>query len=387
MSGFTRYWMERFEAKRWRESGSDGGPAERTFLRPLALAMKPAVLATLLCLALVATAGRSFAQENEPDEGGMDETSLQKKKAAEAKKPGEILPPPAGMVFTTRLDHTAIWVGDQFHYLITVEHTPEFEFVLDNLTKETVNMEPLQVMGVEKTTTDLKNKGKRLRVDMTLASFGTGQTSMQIPQFTLYYFRKDKKTTGVEQAAAESLTIPGPVVGLRSTLPPQPADIRDAINVDNWQRSRWILPIAGWLSTAILVIGLVWEAAVLIQRRKARKGPDPRKAMEAVRARWASHVPSDFSDPKTTLEFYNNSCQDVKEFVGYYLDTSTMGLTAEEMQEEMQRLGSSPDFSRRVTKVLDTCEAALYAPNGKTSNADAARGVAQDIREILNAKA
>jgi hypothetical protein len=363
MSGFFQFWMERLPFRRW------------------------AMVAGFVALALFVSGGRSWAQQDEPDEGGMSESSLQKKKPGEKKAPGEVLPPPRGMMFTTGLDRTALWVGDQFHYYVTVEYTPEYEFVLDNLTKETVNMEPLQVMGVEKTTTDLKNKGKRLVVDMTLATFATGQTSMQLPQFTLYYFRKDKQTTGLEQAAAESLTIPGPVVGLRSTLPPQPSDIRDGVNVDNWQRSRWILPIAAWASTVILVIGVGWEVVLFAKKQKARRGPDPRKAMEAVRARWASHVPPDFADPQVAMKFYSNSYQDVKEYVGYFLDTPTLGLTAEELQEEMQRLGSSPEFTRRVVKVLDACEALLYAPDGTTSNSEAARGVAQDVREVLNSKA
>ena len=49
----------------------------------------------------------------------------------------EVPPPPEGMTFTTHLDHTAVWVGDQFHYTIIVDHSAEFEFVLDTLTKET----------------------------------------------------------------------------------------------------------------------------------------------------------------------------------------------------------------------------------------------------------
>ncbi len=351
--------------------------------------MRPVAFAAFLCLALVIANGRAWAQQNEPEEGGLNDTSLQKKAKAEQKKTGEILPPPNGMNFSTRLDHTAVWVGDQFHYMVIVDYTPEFEFVLDNLTKETVNMDPLQVMDVAKNATTLKNNNKRLFVDLTLANFGTGQTSMQLPQFTLYYFRKERKTAGADQAAAESLTIPGPTVGIRSTLPPQAQDIRDAISVNSWDRVRWVLPGVAAFCALVLVGGLGWEVAMLIRRRKARKGPDRRKAMEAVRSRWASSVPSDFSDPKVAVDFFNSSYQNVKEYVGYYLETPTMGLTAEELQEEMQRLGANPDFTRKVVKVLDSCESLRYAaPNSVNgSSADAARGVAQDVREILNTKA
>src|SRR5262249_32156547 len=62
----------------------------------------------------------------------------------------ELVLPSSNMTVMTRLDHTAVWPGDQFHYLIIVEYPSDYEFVLDNLTKETVNMDPFQVIDVGK---------------------------------------------------------------------------------------------------------------------------------------------------------------------------------------------------------------------------------------------
>src|SRR5881296_1115932 len=130
-------------------------------------------------------------------------------KYTSAQKPAsEFVPPPANVTFTTHLDRTAVWVGDEFHYLIIVDHPSDYEFVLDNLTKETVNMDPFQVIDVRRNLAAQKNGGRRLFVDLTLANFVTAQTSMQIPQFTLYYFRKGRNVVSVDQAEAESLTIP-----------------------------------------------------------------------------------------------------------------------------------------------------------------------------------
>src|SRR5256712_13126003 len=112
------------------------------------------------------------------------------------------VPPASDIMFTTRLDRTAVWPGDQFHYLIIVEYPSDYEFVLDNLTKETVNMDPFQVIDVGKNLIVQKNSGRKLFVDMTLANFATGQTSMHIPQFTLYYFRKTDRSAVADQAAA-----------------------------------------------------------------------------------------------------------------------------------------------------------------------------------------
>jgi hypothetical protein len=323
-----------------------------------------AVWMLLLCLVLSLAGPHSWAQE---------------------KPAAAIVPPPPNVKFTTRLDRTAVWIGDQFHYLIIVEYPTDYEFVLDNLTKETVNMDPLQVVDVAKNVVVQKNNGRKLFVDLTLANFSTGNDSLQIPQFTLYYFEK-KKTVIVDQAAAESLTIPGPVIGLRSTLMPKPNDIRDSVTMNTWNHPRWIFPALAWGCGLILIAGLGREVTLFVQRLKARKGPDRRKAMEAVRVRWSGNVPSDFSDSKACLSFYDRSCQDMKEYIGYYMDTNTMGLTAEEMRDEMQRFGAKPDFTLKVTKVLELCEKSRYSGNGASADTEGARTVAQDMGEILRSK-
>jgi hypothetical protein len=304
-----------------------------------------------------------------------------------AQKPApEFLPPSSNMTFTTRLDRTAVWAGDQFHYLIIVDYPPDYEFVLDNLTRETVNMDPFQVIDVSRNLVVQKNNSRRLFVDLTLANFGTGQTSTQIPQFTLYYFRKSATTAGVDQADAESLTIPGPTIGIRSTLLSQPDDIRDAVTLNSWDRVRWVFPAVAWICGGVLVLGLGRELALFVKRMKAQKSLDRRKAMEAARARWASGVPSEFSDARTCLNFYDHSYHSLKEYLGYYLNTPTMGLTAEELQHEMQRLGTEPDLTQKVAKVLQACERLQYARDGASANAEIARAMAEDVREILSTK-
>ena len=297
--------------------------------------------------------------------------------------------PLSELSFVTRLDKTAVWVGDQFHYQIIVDHDPRIQFVLENLNPDTINMDPFRVMGATSRSYPLQNGHSRLFVDITLASFTVGLDEIQIPQLTLFFFRSDGAgvTASGEGAAAESLTVPGPILALRSTLPPDPADLRDAVTVTSWASNRRVVGWLGYLALFVLVVGAGWEGFHMIRYRRGRKGPDPRKAMAAIRDRWSEHVPGDFSDANVVMEFYGRSYQDLKEYMGYLLETHTEGLTAEEMREEMARLAASSDMTERTAKVLGTCEAARYGRNGKTLDSDAARGVAHDMREIFEAGA
>ena len=287
--------------------------------------------------------------------------------------------------FTTHLEKTAIWVGDQFHYQIVVDHSPTMQFILDNVDKDTINLDPLRVVNVTTRTMPLKDGHERLVVDLTLASYATGVADLQIPQLSLFYFRKDgatASTTG-ESAAAESLTIPGPVIGVRSTLPPRASELRDAVTVSGWPRSRWVVSGVGWSAVVLLVAGLAWQAALVVRGRTRRTGPDPRKSMAAIRERWLASVPSDFADPGAVMEFYGRSYHDVKEYVGYLLETPTEGLLADELRAEMTRLAASPDLTERTVRVLSVCETARYASHPAELNSTAARELADDMRAIF----
>ena len=335
---------------------------------------------------LLALEGLGTSQRQaQPEEAGGDPSAASARPRPSATKPAEIPPPPTGMSFTTHLDHTAVWVGDQFHYTIIVDHTPTYEFVLDTLTKETVNMDPFQVVDVTKQTMNLKSGDRRLYLDLALTTFATGKATDQIPQLTLFYFKREPGVLRAEEAAAESLTVPGPVLGLRSTLPPAANDIRDPISVSSWPQSRWVVAGAGAFSLILLVTGLGWETVALVRRRKSLRGPDRRKAMNAVRERWLSTVPGDFSSTEVAVRFYDQSYQDLKEYLGYYLEFPTAGLTADELQEEMQRLGGDREFRDNVVRVLGTLETERYSGNGSTPTPEAAQRTAQEIRGIFAA--
>lgn len=291
--------------------------------------------------------------------------------------------------YVTRLDRTAVWVGDQFHYQIIVDHDPKIQFVMENLNKDTINMDPFRVMDATSRSYPLKTGQNRLFIDLTMTIYTVGVPQVQIPQLTLFYFRTAGAASNIssEGEAAESLTIEGPILPVRSTLPPDPTDLRDAVTVTGWAPSRRVVGWIGYLALVILVAGAGWEGVHMIRYRRGRTGPDPRKAMAAIQKRWAEYVPGDFSDPNAVMDFYGRCYRDLKEYLGYVLETPTEGLTAEEMREEMARLAANPDLTERTVKVLSICETARYGRNGKGLDSEAARAVEHDMREIFEAGA
>ena len=83
------------------------------------------------------------------------------------------------------------------------------------------------------------------------------------------------------------------------------------------------------------------------------------------------------------MEFYGRSYRDLKEYLGYLLETPTEGLLADELRAEMTRLAANPDLTERTAKVLSVCETARYARHPAELNGAAARELADDMRAIF----
>jgi hypothetical protein len=173
------------------------------------------------------------------------------------------------------------------------------------------------------------------------------------------------------------------VIAIRSTLPAGTSELRDAVTVSGWPRRRWIVAGIGWSALVLLVAGIAWQTARVVRRRNRRKGPDPRKAMASIRERWSKSIPSDFADSGDVLQFYERSYRDVKQYLGYLLDTPTEGLVADELRAEMTRRAANPDLTERTAKVLSLCETARYGRNPAGVNGVAARELADDVRHIF----
>ena len=93
--------------------------------------------------------------------------------------------------------------------------------------------------------------------------------------------------------------------------------------------------------------------------------------------------PRRFYRSGVATEFCGSSYRDLKEYLGYLLETHTEGLTSDEMGEEMRRRAAGSDLTERVVKVLGICEVARYGRSTNEPIGDIATGIAHDMREIF----
>jgi hypothetical protein len=226
---------------------------------------------------------------------------------------------------TTRLDRTAIWVGDPVEYTIEVVHPRSVQFALDNLKKEDIALPPFVVRAIRAEEREWRDNQKLLQVVLHLTTYESGKPDLMIPPVALYYFKRDSALSEKE-ARAQAIRIPPQRIALRSTL-------------SAGQNRLW----------------------GVVHRDKAVKRPVSRR----VRQRWIRDglqrirkmAQDSTQDPKT---FYAEISQFLRQYLTEWLDIEARGLTPMEAQEALRAAGYNGGFAQQVRTVLEQCEQGQY---------------------------
>jgi hypothetical protein len=191
----------------------------------------------------------------------------------------------AKIAISTRLDKTAIWVGDMLEYTIRAVHDKDVEFVMDNLKAENLNLAPFVVRDIAVRQHSYGSDKNLLEVTLSLTSYEIGKPELRIPAFILYYFVRAPGFEKRSEAQAESAVVPATRVGLRSTLPGDNPKLRDFKEPAPTKPQKWIMPLIVGLS-GVTFLALYagkrgWSAV-----REARR-PKKRRMSSRARARLA----------------------------------------------------------------------------------------------------
>jgi hypothetical protein len=279
--------------------------------------------------------------------------------ASEAATPTQ--KPQSLFAITTRLDRTAIWVGDPVEYTIEVIHPRSVQFALDNLKKEDISLPPFVVRAIQAEEREWRDNQKLLQVVLHLTTYESGKPDLMIPPVALYYFKRDSALSEKE-ARAQAIRIPPQKIALRSTLSAGPNRLREF---------KEIRPVEITLAIGALVLGLIGMGFVMsraavrlwgvVHRDKAIKRPVSRR----VRQRWIRDglqrirkMANDSSqDPK---RFYAEISQFLRQYLTEWLDVEARGLTPVEAQEALRAAGYNEGFAQEVRTVLEQCEQGQY---------------------------
>ena len=273
---------------------------------------------------------------------------------------------------TTRLDRTAIWVGDPLEYTIEIIHPRAVQFVVDDLKKENLSLPPFVLRDIRAEERDWRDDQKLFEVVLRLTTYESGKPELLVPPVALYYFRRDG-TVSEKEVRAQAIRIPAQKIALRSTLPAGQPKLREF---------KQIHPLDPTYAIGALVLGLTLmgfvgsQAALGLWRTVHRTKTIKRPASRRVRERWIQEGLQRIRQiaqaaPRQSQTLYAEIGQFLRKYVTEWLEVEARGLTPGEAEQALQAAGYNGAFAQRVRTVLEQCEETQY---GKRDRLPAANG-------------
>ena len=149
------------------------------------------------------------------------------------------------------LDRSAVWIGDRFSFIVDVDCSHGTDILTDDLSRDRLQLDELDLRGVEETREDRGNGRTVYRFTYRLTTFSFEPATKRIGEMRLRYYvrRPGQRPEDIEPAG--EVMVPGAMVVVRSLLP-------DDMNTARYRSTRPPVPRAAALAMLQPIgIGLV----------------------------------------------------------------------------------------------------------------------------------
>ncbi len=271
-------------------------------------------------------------------------------------------PPP--MAVKVWVDRTALYPGDRLQYVARVEHSADVEFVQDHVRKDQLSLEPFEILDAGTAAGDLPGGRKFFEVKLLLTTYDAVHPDATVPSFNLFYFRHSEAANSKDTAPAETLSVPGVKIGLRSTMVDLPGTIRDDEPPLPLSGVDWILPaVLGWCGLLGVIaygssLGLKWVRSGFWKQKMTQRirKKSLRESFDEIR-----QAPVD--SPESVETFYSKATTILRGLAGEKLGDCS-GLTAREMRVALRESGDSEVHAKAVGDLLEQCDLVRYSADG-----------------------
>jgi hypothetical protein len=285
------------------------------------------------------------------------------------------------------VDRTAIWVGDRVTYSVDIVCGRGVEILLDDLAKEKLRVNGLDIVSSDSTTTRDASERTTYRLRYVLTTYRVDVPSLSIEPVSARYYERRPGQRLQDIAPAGEVPIPGATIAFRSTLPDQPSyELRDGRAPA--PRSPWFAR-ASSIGLALVVVSLAPAAFVALAflrrrtratgRRSARQARlDHRATLERLRS-------LDVTTEEDRRRAYDEICAAVRQHLASTSGVPATGLTATEIGEALEAAGSRVP-RESVTALLASCDEARYGPPQALPSAPACRDALAGAEQVLGGR-
>jgi len=281
-------------------------------------------------------------------------------------------------------DRTAVWVGDHVTYTIDVVCKPGVDILDDDLSKDHLKLEGLDVLATENTQQDTPDGGRVHRFRYVLTTYHVDAAALKIAPLSVRYYTRHSGQRLQDATPAGEVAVPGVTLAFRSMLPDaqESYGLRDTRTpaprprlLAHMQGIGWALVIVSMAPAAFWIVGLVQRRRRVVRRSAREVRQQEQASLEAARA-------LDLSTPEGRRAAYGHMNTIVREHLRDACGVPGMALTPAEVEPALGRTRSrvSPD---EVTSILLECDRARYAHPDALPKPDACRDALDRTEQIL----
>lgn len=300
--------------------------------------------------------------------------------------PGAAAQTPAVAVRVS-VDRTAVWVADRITYTIEIACRRGVDIVTDDLSREKLKLEGLEVVSSESFTESARDAATIHRFGYVLTTYRVDVPALTIAPLTVRYYVKRSGRQPEDAAPAGDVQVPGTVIAFRSLL----LDEQDVtrLRADRPAMPRPVLfgvlqPVGIGLVLASIV-PVMFAAAAAVGRRRRRR---PRRSVRAVRHEERTSMDAVRAIDVTTLdgrrEAFTRLNMLVREHLRDVCGVPGPNLTPAEIALALALSARDARVPvELVTSVLTACELARYAPPHAAPSADACRDAIAQVEQVI----
>ena len=296
--------------------------------------------------------------------------------------------PPADVQVKASTDRSAIWLGDRVTYTIDILCNRGVDILLDDLAKEKLRVNGLDIIASDSTETTDAAEQTRHRFRYVLTTYRVDAPSLSIEPTSVRYYQRRPGQRLQDMAPAGEFQVPGAVIALRSTLPDAQTvyDLRDgrdpALRHPLFARARSIglaLVIVSLAPAAFVALALVRRRTRTTVRRSTRQVRlDHRATLDRLRA-------LDVASEEDRRRAYDEISTAVRQHLAATAGVPAPSLTAAEIDAVLATTRTRVP-RESVSALLASADEARYGPPHAIPSAQACRDAIATAEQVLGSR-
>lgn len=287
------------------------------------------------------------------------------------------------------VDRTAIWVADRLTYTIDIVCDRGVDILLDDLAKEKLRLNGLEIIGTDATQTSDANDRTTHRLRYVMTTYRVDSPALSVEPVSVRYYARRPGQRLQDMAPTGEIVVPGAAVAFRSALPDnQPLyALRDA---RPWVTRHSLFVRADSIGLALVIVSVAPALFVLAAalRRRTLRRPGRRSARQIKKEKRDTLERLRSLDVTTADErrhAYDEISTAVRQHVAAASGVPAPSLTAAELAIALEG-GHRRIAKEDVASLLAACDAARYGPASGVPTAEQCRNALSTAEQVLGGR-